>query len=80
MLKYLQKTIENEDGGIASAWEGLDLVVNLETRKAHVRERGWKTGQYLADGKGPCVPPILWKEPDIDILVTVAEYPVGDTY
>ena len=75
MEQYIAKEITNENGGVASAWGGLDLVVNLETKRAHVTEGGWASGQHIADGKGQCVPPIRWVEPDITVLVTAASIP-----
>lgn len=75
MAQYISKEITNEAGGVASAWRAKDLIVNLDTNRAHVTEGGWANGQYIADGKPECVPPIRWVEPDISVLLTTASVP-----
>ena len=75
--QFINKTIENSSGAVANAWRAKQLVVNLDQNRAHVKEGGWKNGQYIADQKGEAAPPINWVEPDIDALVTTQEYPVG---
>lgn len=65
MGKYIAKEITNEAGAVASAWRGKELVVNLDTGKAHVQEGGWVGAQQMADGKPEAVPPRIWNEPDI---------------
>lgn len=77
MSVYLKKQIEDENGAVAEAWRGKELVANLDTGRAHVVEAGYKNGQYIADGKRECVIPILWTEPDITALITTKDYPAG---
>jgi len=77
MAQYIKKLIENANGGVAEAWAGQQLVVNLPLNRASVKESGWRDGQYIADGKGECVPPINWVEPDVKVLLTTKEYPIG---
>lgn len=77
MSKFIEKTIENSNGGSAGAWVGGDLQVNVAANTAIVRMRGWKTGQYIADKKGNSVPPIVWKETDMQALATTANHSAG---
>jgi len=75
MAKYISKEITNAAGGVASAWRATELVVNMDTNRAHVKEGGWFNGQFIADEKQQCVPPILWLEPDVDALLVSASIP-----
>ena len=78
MLKYLSKTItEATTENVANAHVAVELVANLITKKAHVKEGGWKTAQGIVDGKDQAINPILWQEPNTDDLVTLKEYPAG---
>ena len=74
MSQYILKEIENSSGGVAGAWFGKDLVVNVTTNRAHVKMGGWKDGQYIADGKGQAVPPINWVEPDVKAILATEDY------
>ena len=65
MNKYIDKEITNEAGTVANAWRGKELVVNLDTGKAHVREAGFTSAQLMVDGKPEAVPPLMWQEPNI---------------
>lgn len=78
MAQYILKQIENVNGGVAEAWYGKNMVVNISGNRAHIKMGGWKDGQYLADKKGEAVPPILWVEPDVQALLTTEAYAVDD--
>lgn len=73
-MKYIDKTIENRSGGVANAWVGKNLVVDVNNNRAHVKVGGWKDGQYIADKKGEAVPPINWIEPDIKALLNTEDH------
>jgi hypothetical protein len=78
MAKYLKKLVTEETtGNQAECFIALELVTNLIARTAHVKEGGWKNGQFLADGKDQAISPILWMEPDIDVLLTGQSYDPG---
>ena len=78
MSKYLKKTIVDEKTGIQTeACIGVELVANLLTGKAHVKEGCWVDSQKISDGKEQAISPITWLEPVIDDLVTIEDYPSG---
>jgi len=78
MSKYLMKpVIEESTENVANAHIALELVTNMITRKAHVKEGGWKSAQGIVDGKDQATQPVLWTEPNIDDLVTLKVYPIA---
>lgn len=78
MAKYLEKTIEDErTGNEASAWIAGSLNVDVVNKTARISELGFKDINTLRAGKQDSVNPVRWEEPDITILKTDKEYPVG---
>jgi len=64
-MKYIEKKITNDAGVVANAWRGLEVVINLETAKAHVKQGGWTKVTQLKNRKPQAVPPVMWLEPDV---------------
>lgn len=75
---YLKKTITNEnDGTVAEAWNGVRLDIQLYANKAVLVERGYKDGQYLADGKDRSTPDRVWVEWDLESIMATEDYETG---